>query len=104
LSLEEEKHAQALGFSQVTWDYFCYIGCFSSKLEDLNIEQKAAAVFLFKGVWPPEYAVEQRFEGFESNFNCSKLDAKAGTFFIQGGTGVRYFLILLVVGNGMPFV
>jgi hypothetical protein len=46
-----------------------------------------------KGVWPLEYAVKQRCEGFESNFNCTKLDAKAGSFFIQDGTGLRYFLI-----------
>jgi hypothetical protein len=63
------------------------MGCFSSKLEGLSTEQKATVEFLFKGVWPPEYA------GFESNLTCCKVDAKAGTFFTQDGTGVRYFLI-----------
>jgi hypothetical protein len=87
LSPEERKPAKALGFSQPTWDDFCYMGCFSSKLEGLSTEQKAAVEFLFKGVWPPEYS------GFESNLTCCKVDAKAGTFFTQDGTSFRYFLI-----------
>jgi hypothetical protein len=66
---------------------------FSSKLEDLNCEQKTAVDVLFKGVWSPEYAVHRFCKGFESNVNCAKHGAKAGSLFIQDGTGVRYFLI-----------
>ena len=88
LSDGEKTHAKTLKYTQNSWDNFEIVSSCSTKQSDLNPGEKAAVDFLFEGEWPPAYAGGA---GFESNFVCSKPDAKAGGF-VSVGT-VRYFLV-----------
>jgi hypothetical protein len=81
LSPAAKIHASELGYSQRSWDSIESLSSFSTKQIDLKSSQKLAVSFLFNGEWPPltqKLWNHKHFEVFESSFNCSKSDLKAG--------------------------